>query len=299
MATRKAGIIGHPIGHSLSPAFQGAAFKHAGLDVEYVAWDTPAEELAGRVDSLRDPSYLGCNVTIPHKERVISMLDELGGQKARIGAVNTIVNRNGRLVGFNTDGSGFVAALRKELNFAPAHASVLLVGAGGAARGIGFALAEAKVDAIGILNRTPQRASKLADELLRLGPRTQANPRPDAMNRYDCVINCTSLGMIIEGGAPGATELPIDLDSLKPDAIVVDIVYAPEETPLLKAAAERGMRTMGGLPMLIYQGALAFELWTGVSAPIETMFEAARAALALRTSGAADENRAANGSEAE
>ncbi len=273
--TRLAGIIGHPVAHSLSPVFQGAAFAHCGLDVRYEAWDTTPEALAGRVVSLRDPKYLGANVTIPHKETVIPLLDELGGQSARVGAVNTIVNRSGRLYGFNTDGSGFVAALRNEAQFEVAGKAVLLFGAGGAARGIAFALAEARVGSIAIWNRTPERAARLAADVAREGGAVQAVLGADTAG-FDCIVNCTSIGM--HGGGAEA-DVPCDFAGARPGALAVDIVYRPEETPFLRAARAAGLAARGGLPMLIYQGALAFELWTGVRAPVEAMFEAARTAL--------------------
>ena len=274
--TRLAGIIGHPVAHSLSPAFQAAAFASCGLDVRYELWDTPAAGLAQRLESLRDPSVLGANVTIPHKEAVIPLLDELGGQSARAGAVNTIVNREGRLFGFNTDGPGFVAALRNEANFDPAGKEVLLLGAGGAARGIAFALAETKAAQIGIWNRTPERANRLAaDVSVAGGTAVYVNSPPH--RAYDCVVNCTSLGM--EGTGTEA-ESPSEFEHVRPGSLAVDIVYKPEDTAFLKAARSAGLQTLGGLPMLIYQGALAFELWTGVRAPVDVMFEAARKQLA-------------------
>lgn len=275
--TRKAGIIGHPVAHSLSPVFQSAAFASSGLDVNYAAWDTTVEALPGRLVSLRAPEYLGANVTIPHKEAVIPLLDELGGLSAKVGAVNTIVNRSGRLFGFNTDGMGLVAALRNESRFDPAGRSVLLLGAGGAARGIAFALAEARAGAIAIENRSRPRAERLAADILTSGFRpvsvvsTAASLAP-----YDVVVNCTSMGM---HGSGSEEALPADLSTARPGTLVVDIVYAPEHTPLLRAAEAVGLPTLGGLPMLIYQGALAFELWTGISAPVEIMFDAARKTL--------------------
>ncbi len=276
--SRVAGIIGHPVTHSLSPVFQSAAFAHCGLDVAYERWDTTAEALAGRVVSLRGANCLGANVTIPYKETVISSLDELGGQSARVGAVNTIVNRQGRLFGFNTDGPGFVAALKNEARFDLAGKQVFLAGAGGAARGIAFALAEAGAR-VSIANRAPERARRLAADVGALSPGITAVESGGDLSGYDCVVNCTSVGM---DGGPDPAGCPFDVAGLKPDALVVDIVYAPEETPLLKAASARGLRTLGGLPMLIYQGALSFELWTGVTAPIEVMFDAARRELARR-----------------
>ena len=274
-----AGIIGHPVAHSLSPVFQSAAFKECGLDVRYETWDTPAEALAGRVVSLRDPKYLGANVTIPHKVAVFPLLDELGGHAARVGAVNTIVNRNGRLFGFNTDGPGFVAALRNDLAFDSAGKTVLLLGAGGAARGIAFALAEARAEELVIVNRSLARAEGLAADVAATGTGVSAAASPPDLARFDCIVNCTSLGM---HGGPGPAELPCDLASARPGALAVDIVYAPARTPFLAAAALAGLRTLGGLPMLIYQGALAFELWTGVHAPVDVMFEAAHRVLAER-----------------
>jgi shikimate dehydrogenase len=263
------------VGHSLSPVFQQAALDHCGLDVRYEAWETPEESLAERVASLRDAGYLGANVTIPHKERVIPLLDELGGQSAKVGAVNTIVNREGRLFGFNTDGPGFVAALRNEANFDPARKAILVLGAGGAARGIVFALAEARADNIGIWNRSAGRAGKLAADLGTTGVSVHTAALPDT-GGYDCIVNCTSVGM--EGtGTEG--ESPCDLSTARESALAVDIVYRPEETGFLREARARGLKTLGGLPMLVYQGALAFELWTGVRAPVEVMFDAARARL--------------------
>lgn len=274
--TRRVGIIGHPVGHSLSPVFQQAAFDHCGLDLHYEAWDTPLAELPARVASLRSPDVLGANVTVPHKEAVIPHLDELGGQAARVGAVNTIVNRDGRLYGFNTDGPGFVAALRHEAHFEPAGRSFLLVGAGGAARGIAFALAEARASSILIWNRTPGRAAALAADVG--APARPAAELPD-LHSISCAVNCTSLGM---RGGPDPAAIPFPLETAHPALLVVDIVYAPAETPLLRSARELGLPVLGGLPMLIYQGALAFEHWTGLPAPVDVMHRAARNELARR-----------------
>lgn len=270
--SQRAGIIGHPVAHSLSPVFQEAAFKHCGLDASYERWDTPAEALEARVQSLRSTEVLGANVTIPHKEAVIPLLDELGGLSARVGAVNTIVNREGRLFGFNTDGPGFVAALKNESAFDPAGKAILLLGAGGAARGIAFALGEAKAGQVSIWNRTADRAYRLLAELSAAGVRADWQGAPEPWG-YDCIVNCTSVGM--EGTGTEAAS-PCDFSRAKPSALAIDIVYKPEATTFLRAAGEHGLRTLGGLPMLIYQGALAFELWTGVPAPVDVMFEAAR-----------------------
>lgn len=264
------GIIGHPVAHSLSPAIQGAALRAAGVDATYDRWDTPPDDLAARVAALREPDCLGANVTIPHKQAVLSLLDEVAPLAAGIGAVNTIVNDGGRLTGHNTDGGGFVAALR-EAGFEPAEQRFLLVGAGGAARGIAFALRQAEAGAVAISNRTAARAEALAAAVGADAVPFDAPPAP-----YDCVVNCTSAGM---HGSGAENALPCDPAAADPATLVVDIVYAPEETPLLRAAREAGLPVLGGLPMLIHQGALAFQFWTGRPAPLEAMREAARAAL--------------------
>jgi shikimate dehydrogenase len=280
--TRLVGVIGHPVAHSLSPAFQSAAFAACGIDVHYELWDTESDALRGRLVSLRDPRYLGANVTIPYKEAVMPLLDELGGQSARAGAVNTIVNRGGRLFGFNTDGQGFVAAMRNEARFDPSGRSILLLGAGGAARGIAFALAEARAARISIWNRTPERAIALAADVAQVGVPADPIAATDDLSPYDAIVNCTSIGM---EGTGTESESPCDITSARPGTLIADIVYAPEETTFVRAGREAGLPTLKGLPMLIYQGALGFELWTGLSAPVDVMFDAARRAMAARRAG--------------
>ena len=265
------GIIGSPVAHSLSPAIQGAALRAAGIDASYERWETPLDDLPARVDSLRHLDCLGANVTIPHKQAVLPLLDEVAPLAAEIGAVNTIVNEGGRLTGHNTDGGGFVAALR-EHGFDPAGKRFLLVGAGGAARGIAFALRQAGASDIAVANRTPARAEALAAAV---GARVLPFDTPPAP--YDCVVNCTSAGM---HGSGAETVVPCDPAAVDAGTLIVDIVYAPEETPLLRAARDAGLPVLGGLPMLIHQGALAFELWTARPAPLDAMRDAARDALA-------------------
>ena len=264
------GVIGAPVAHSLSPAIQRAALRAAGVEASYERWETPPERLPARLASLRERDCLGANVTIPHKQAVIPLLDALAPPAAEIGAVNTIVNENGRLVGHNTDGGGFLAALA-EAGFAPAGKRVLLVGAGGAARAIAFALRHAGAD-VAIANRTAARAQALAEAVGGAAVPFAAPPAP-----YDCVVNAASAGM---RGGGAESVLPFAPAAASPDALIVDIVYAPEETPLIRAARAARRPVLGGLPMLIHQGALAFELWTGRSPPLDAMREAARDALA-------------------
>ena len=269
------GIIGAPVAHSLSPAIQGAALRAAAVDASYERWETPPASLPARIAALRERGCFGANVTIPHKQAVLPLLDEVAPPAADIGAVNTIVNDSGRLVGHNTDGAGFIVSLM-EVDFRPAGKRFLLVGAGGAARGIAFALARAGAVGIDITNRTPARAEALATAIDGLARPFASPPAP-----YECVVNCTSAGM---HGSGAETILPCDPAAAAPGTLIVDIVYAPEETPLLRAARAAGLPALGGLPMLIHQGALAFELWTGRPAPLDAMREAARAALAAAPS---------------
>lgn len=280
--TRKLGIIGHPVAHSLSPVFQSAALRQCGFDATYDYWDTPPAELPARIASLRDDGVLGANITIPHKQAALPLLDEVGGLSAAIGAVNTVVNRDGRLYGFNTDGPGFVRSLRSEIAFDPAGKSVLLLGAGGAARGIAFALLEAGVARLAIANRSANRAAALVTDLVANGgSRVSVADYPASVSGYDCIVNTTSVGM---HGTGTESESPCSFAGASVGAVAVDIVYAPAETTFLREAAAAGLRVLGGLPMLIYQGALSFELWTGVAAPVDAMFEAVRSELARRES---------------
>lgn len=279
--TRQLGVIGHPVAHSLSPVFQGAALRHCGLDIRYEAWDTPHADLRMRVDALRESGVIGANVTIPHKESVVPLLDELEPQARAIGAVNTITNRDGRLEGSNTDGPGLVRALDQEAGFAVSGSSMLVLGAGGAARGIVHALAAAGARDMSIANRSPARAEALAAEVATAGHDTtvEAVAYPASPSGFDCIINTTSVGML---GTGTEGQSPCDVRLASPGALAVDIVYAPEVTRFLADATAAGLRTLPGLPMLIYQGALAFERWTGHEAPVGVMFEAARSELARR-----------------
>ncbi len=281
--TKYAGVIGHPLKRSLSPVFQQAAFDHLGLDVRYEAWPTSPERLADAVDGLRAADRLGANVTIPHKEAVIPLLDEVDELSGRVGAVNTIVNREGKLHGRNTDVGGFLRALREDGGFDPAGARVLVAGAGGAARAIAVALIDAGASQVTFINRTLSRAGKLVEALKREGSGAQLHALPEvyaswAASVLSCrlLINCTSVGM---AGTQEEKDSPVPTDLIPSSALVFDLIYRPAKTPLMAAAERRGARVLGGLPMLIYQGAESFRLWTGAEPPLEVMFAAARAAL--------------------
>ena len=276
-------LLGHPVSHSVSPAFQQAALDSCSIDAAYTALDVEHAELPAAVSSLRDPDVLGANVTVPHKEAVFPLLDSVSEEARLIGAVNTIHNRNGALEGHNTDARGFLSALREEAGFEPRGRTALILGAGGSARAVAVALAGEGASSVAIANRTVERAEALVELVRSLGVPAQAVAL-DPTNlreagRCDLVVNCTSLGMT---GGPGPGETPIPADLIPPDAFVCDLVYNPRETPLLREAATAGARTLGGLPMLVYQGVAAFEIWTGVTAPARVMFAAAEAALAAR-----------------
>jgi shikimate dehydrogenase len=283
--TQYAGVIGHPLKESLSPVFQQAAFDHLGLDVRYEAWPTPEPELAARMDTLRAPYMLGANVTIPHKQTALALLDETDELCRRVGAVNTIVSEDGRLYGFNTDVGGFSRALSHDGGVHPAGARVVVAGAGGAARAVAIALIEGGAASITFINRTFPRAGDLVRELAPQARGTELHALPDvhaswraALLSCRLLINCTSAGM---AGTSQEKDSPVPSDLIPSGALVFDLIYRPVKTPLMKAAEERGARVVGGLPMLIYQGAESFALWTGREAPLEVMFAAAKKALGI------------------
>ena len=279
--TKFVGIIGYPLTHSISPRFQQAAFDHLGLDIRYEVWETKPHELTSRVEQARAPDTLGFNVTVPHKEAVISYLDELAELAARIKAVNTVVNDEGKLKGHNTDAEGFITGLRKEGEFDPKGKRAALLGAGGAARAVGFSLIEAGIAHLSILNRTLERAEALAVDLQHWGSCVKAEPWTErALRRTladcDLIVNCTSVGM---KDSQTEGQSPLEGNLIPRNALVYDLVYNPVETPLLAAAKKAGARAVAGLAMLVYQGAKAFELWTGREAPVDIMFKAARGAV--------------------
>lgn len=280
--TQLVGIFGYPIGHSVSPAFQQAALDHYSLPARYYAWSVPPERLEAEVSKLRGPEYLGANVTAPHKERVGAYLDQIDPWAQTVGAVNTLVNEDGRLVGYNADADGLIRCLKEMGGFEPRGTTVLLLGAGGGARAAAFGLARENVASLTIANRTLERAEALAGDVERSIASVSAIPLSgpgldEASGAADLIVNCTSLGMS-HGEAEAQT--PLEAGQIPSGALVYDIVYNPPDTPLLLEAQKAGARTLRGLPMLIYQGAVGFERWTGREAPIGIMFRAGERALA-------------------
>lgn len=259
------GLIGFPLSHSLSPVMHQAALRELSLPGTYELLETPLELLSERLGQVRR-EFCGVNVTVPHKEHVIPHLDGLSPEARAIGAVNTVVNESGRLIGHNTDAAGFLRGL-EEAGIEYRGKRVLILGAGGAARGIAFALKPHAAE-IWIRNRTPIRAMELAEEFgLMFVPEFSLE---GAVRECDLLINTTSVGL----KDPDTSPLPEGL--LPQSGVVVDIVYNPPVTKLLRDAQARGLRTLGGLPMLVWQGALAFELWTGREPDVSVMYKAAR-----------------------
>ncbi len=281
--TKVLGIFGDPIGHTLSPIIQNAAIKELGLKMVYVPFHVTPGNLKDAVASIKALGMPGVNITIPHKERVMEFLDATTDEARKIGAVNTIVNRDGHLTGHNTDGAGYITSLKAETGFECSGKNIVILGAGGAARGIMAAILAEAPASVTLVNRTVDRADSLAEDLgsecaevkihtvpLEKGP---LQPRIEAA---DLLINSTSVGM---GGKVPFNPLVLSLDKLPSEAIVSDIVYKPLNTALLRSAKMTGHTVHKGLGMLIHQGALGFELWTGEKAPVETMRKAALKAL--------------------
>ncbi|HUS77817.1 MAG TPA: shikimate dehydrogenase [Patescibacteria group bacterium] len=267
-------LLGYPVEHSLSAEMQNAAFRALDLDYRYELLSVRPERLEVTVEKLRDVGVRGANVTIPHKVPVMESLDALSEEAAAIRAINTIVNEGGRLIGHNTDGGAAIRAL-EEAHGPLRGASVVVIGAGGAARALGYHLSRV-VDELTIINRTLERAEALAVHLRDL-PGCEATITASTLTRDDVeselehaniLVNATPVGM-----TPHADESPIDGGLLRPGLTVFDLVYNPLRTRLLSDAESASAKTLSGLRMLAYQGAAAFELWTGVDAPEELMIE--------------------------
>ena len=272
-------LIGYPLGHSISPIFQQAALDYYHLDTKYLAWEVAPEGLAGALEKLRRPENLGANVTIPYKEKALPFLDRLEGQAREIGAVNTIAKEKDALVGYNTDGPAFLRALREKGGLEPRGQDVVLLGAGGAGRALAFSLLRAGIRSLTIYNRGLERAQKLAGDLEKVlapGQEVSALPweeRLSGLPPCQLIVQATPLGT----GEDSTSPLPAQL--IPRGVLAYDLVYNPPETPFLKEARKAGARALGGLAMLVYQGAASFRLWTGREAPVDVMFQTAEKAL--------------------
>ena len=274
--TKVCAVIGDPVEHSLSPCFQNAAFQHLKLDFIYVAFTVKAEDLGDAISGVRSLGIYGLNVTMPHKISVIKYLDELDERADRIKSVNTILNRNGKLIGYTTDGIGVLNALKYN-GVDPKGKKVVILGAGGAARSASYALSEVAGELV-ILNRTIERARNLASKVRKLIG-SHVNVKWDGLTEEslrrevreaDILINATPVGM-----SPDVNGTLVEKRLLHPDMVVFDMIYHPLKTRLLREAEEVGAKTINGLSMLIHQGAASFKIWTGVEAPVDVMMKAA------------------------
>ena len=273
--TRIVGVIGDPIEHSRSPQMHNAAFAKAGLDYVYVPFHVRPKDLAAAIAGFKAINVVGINVTLPHKQAVISHLTSISREAELIGAVNTLTFTDEGIHGDNTDAPGVLRALEENGNMSvPVGGNVVVLGAGGAARAVVVALALAGVASITIANRTVERAVALAEEM---GQKTGISMQglgladaqvPVAVRESMLLINTATVSM------DATHPLLISADWLQPNTIVYDIVYTPPVTPLMRAAAARGCETLGGIGMLVHQGAIAFEKWTGIAPCTETMHQA-------------------------
>jgi shikimate dehydrogenase len=262
-------LFGSNIAYSISPPICNAALRLMGLDWRYDLWDLSAEALPDAVGYLRQEGCIGANVTIPHKEFIVQWLDELSDTARVVKAVNTIINRGGRLAGDNTDGIGFMQVLRDE-QFDPRGAHVVILGAGGAARGVAFALGQAGAASITLVNRTQPRAVALANELRHHSPGLLATAGLAEMPAGPTLV--------VNSLPPS---VPFDLNPLRltGDVLAFDVTYRPPETPFMREAARTGARVINGMAMLVYQGAASLRLWTGREPDVSAMFEAAHQTL--------------------
>jgi shikimate dehydrogenase len=271
-ASKVVGVIGDPITHSLSPLLHNAAFDALGLDWVSVGLPVVAGATEAALSGMRALQIAGLSVTMPHKEAAFAAVDETTPVARRLGVVNCVSRRNGVLVGDSTDGEGFLAALRHAQGFEPAARRCLVIGAGGAARAVTLALAEAGAAEVVVLNRTVARAestASLAGKAGRVGSDAD-------LARADLIVQATPIGMT-QGDGVESDELPVDPGALHEGQVVADLVYSPLETPFLLAAKARGATVVGGLGMLVHVAALALERWTGRAVPVDAMWAAVQA----------------------
>lgn len=262
-------VLGDPIGHSMSPAMHNDLFTHYNMDAVYLPFQVKASELRSAVKGLKALGAQGFNVTVPHKSAIIPFLDGVDELAMNIGAVNTVVNQDGLLIGYNTDGPGFMRGLEGYIP-SVSDQKILIIGAGGAARAIYFTLAQNTPLAVDIANRTVETAAQLVGECpFRVSSKAiSLHEANQYLDQYDLIIQTTMIGMY-----PKVSEQPVDLLHLKKQALVCDIIYNPLNTQFLQEAKVKGARIQNGIDMFVYQGALAFEKWTGIFPDIERMRE--------------------------
>ncbi len=268
------GVFGFPVDENPTVVMMDAAFLSLGLPWRYLTLKVSPTDLAAGIQGIRAMGFRGLNLTIPHKVEVLQYLDEVNADARIMGAVNTIYREGDRLIGANTDGKGFLKALRDDAHMDPAGRKFMILGAGGAARSISVELALAGAAEIEIVNRNALRARELVD-LLRRNTKAQVtfrewNGEVSIPENVDGLVNATSIGLY-----PNIEELPsLNFETIRSGMVVCDVIPNPPRTRFVKEAEARGVVTLDGLGMLVYQGAIAFKLWTGVDAPVEVMKKA-------------------------
>ena len=268
----KAGIIGYPLGHTLSPIIHNSAFNELGYNIDFQIWETEEKLLKDKIQSLRNENVLGCCITLPYKKKVMQYLDNIDNSATEIDAINWIINKNGILSGYNTDWLGFINSLdfyKKSIK----NKTALIIGAGGSAKAICQGLIKGKVKSIIISNRTLKKAEEIKELFGNNQTEIQIIDFKELNNlttlkEIDLIINATSLGMT---GGPDPKKSPIDTSLLNTRALCYDLVYSPQITPFLRDAKNNKIDTIGGLSMLVFQAASGFELLTNKKAPINTM----------------------------
>jgi shikimate dehydrogenase len=279
VTSKRVAVLGHPVAHSRSPAMHNAAFAALGLDWHYEAIDVEPERFAEFVRGMPAHGFAGANVTIPHKVAALELADTATAVARGVGAANTLVFRDGAIHAENTDVEGTLTALRERAPEAPAGMHALVLGAGGAARAVVFALIQGGAAAVEVWNRNPERAATLVSDLAPAAADTRLTATNDpSVRAADLLVNATSVGMDVHGSDLHAApetgsfkELPVSADELDDRLIVVDLVYGQNRTPLVRAARARGLRCADGIDVLVHQGAASFRLWTGIQAPLGAM----------------------------
>lgn len=274
--TKVYGIFGHPVNHSLSPQMHNAAFQSLRLDCVYLAFDVHPKDFEIAARAIKSMCISGVNITIPHKESIIFFLDEISPEASLTGAVNTVKNVDGKLIGYNTDVSGFLRAIKEDLGFHPKGLSAALIGAGGAARAVLTSLCMNEAYQVYVINRTLDKAKRLAlefkkgfkDTFIQAVSLDDKDEIKNILGKTNLLVNATSAGM------KGDDSVEMPLEHLQKEAVIYDLVYDPRETNLIKTAKELGHKASGGLSMLLYQGVESFEIWTGKDAPIGVMKKA-------------------------
>ncbi len=272
--TKITGIIGYPLTYTLSPTMHNKAFEETGLNYRYLPFIVESKDVKSAIEGIRALNIKGINVTMPHKEAVLDLLDEVSKEAEIIGAVNTINNDKGRLTGYNTDGVGFIRSLEEE-SFDPSGKNAIILGTGGAAKAVAVALAQAGAKSITIVGRSIDKANIIKNRLshniegISVNTLTFEGNLADIFIIGDLIVNATPVGMKESGDL-----LPVPLELIEKKHFIYDLIYTPLETALIKEARTKGARAANGLGMLLHQAAAAFEIWTGVSAPVEVMRKA-------------------------